>query len=73
MDFHDTPFSKDELSSETVEWLERYNRLNENDRLSVSYIPRDLYLLCGYGNTEDITVAETDSWYDLFLYKIMSG
>ena len=57
--FHEKAFSKSDLSQETLEWLEWYNALTETEQLSISYIPSDLYALCGYGDAEDIP-AETE-------------
>lgn len=57
--FYDKTFNKSALSTETIEWLEWYNGLTETEQLSISYIPSDLYKLCGYGSAEDIP-AETE-------------
>lgn len=57
--FHEKVFNKSDLSQETIEWLAWYNELTEMDQLSISYIPSDLYELCGYSNAEDIP-AETE-------------
>ena len=54
--FHDKVFSKSDLSQETIEWLEKYNELSETEQLSTSYIPSDLYELCGYGEGENTEV-----------------
>lgn len=51
--FHDRTFHKSDLSEETIEWLEWYNELSETEQLSISYIPSDLYELCGYEDVED--------------------
>ena len=47
--FHDKTFNKADLSAETLEWLEKYNAMSEDEQLAISYIPEDLYELCGYG------------------------
>ncbi len=47
--FHDKTFSKTDLSAETLEWLEKYNAMSEDEQLAISYIPADLYELCAYG------------------------
>lgn len=52
--FHDKTFYKADLSQDTIEWLEWYNSLTETEQLSISYIPSDLYKLCGYDEAEDI-------------------
>lgn len=59
--FHEKTFNKSELSAETLEWLEKYNELSKDEQLAISYIPADLYKLCGYGNaTEDIAPTEVE-------------
>ena len=47
--FHDKTFNKADLSAETLERLEKYNAMSEDEQLAISYIPADLYELCGYG------------------------
>lgn len=59
--FHDKTFNKAELSEETLEWLERYNKLRETEQLAISSIPSDLYKLCGYAEAEDIKAVEADT------------
>ena len=54
--FHDKILNKSDLSKETLEWLEWYNELDETEQLSISYIPHDLYELCGLSNAEDAPV-----------------
>ena len=51
--FHDKTFNKSDLSQETIEWLENYNNLSEEELLAISYIPSDLYELCGYPTAEE--------------------
>lgn len=51
--FHEQVFRKADLSEETLQWLKWYNGLTEEEQLSISYIPADLYKLCGYGDTQD--------------------
>ena len=46
--FHDKTFNKADLSAETLEWLEKYNAMSEDEQLAICYIPADLYELCGY-------------------------
>jgi len=59
--FHDKKLNRADLSAETLEWLERYNSLTEEEQLAISSIPSDLYELCGYGNaTEDIAPTEVE-------------
>lgn len=57
--FHDMTFNKSDLSEETLKWLEWYNGLTETEQLSISYIPSDLYELCGYSTAEDAIADET--------------
>ena len=52
--FHDKTFNKSDLSQETIEWLEIYNKLSEEEQLAISYVPADLYELCGYPTAEDV-------------------
>lgn len=59
--FHDKTFTKSDLSQETLEWLERYNELSEDEQLAISYIPNDLYNLCGYESTNEL-VATRDNF-----------
>ena len=47
--FQGRTFSRADLSEETLEWLERYNALSEEEQLAISYIPADLHRLLGYG------------------------
>lgn len=61
--FHDKTFNKADLSQETIEWLEWYNDLSEKDQLAISYIPSDLYKLCGYPEAETKD-AETELMAD---------
>ena len=51
--FHDKTFNKADLSAETLEWLEKYNAMSEDEQLAISYIPADLYELCGYGEAKN--------------------
>lgn len=57
--FHDKPFNKSDLSEETIEWLEKYNSLSAEEQLAISYIPSELYELCGYPTVEDMVAEET--------------
>lgn len=57
--FHNKTLNKSSLSKETLEWLEWYNDLTETEQLSISYIPSDLYELCGYPAQEDAVAEET--------------
>ena len=40
--FHDRTFMKKELSSDTLEWLEKYNELSEEEQLATDSIPAEL-------------------------------
>ncbi len=48
--FHDKTLNKADLSPETLNWLIQYNKLSEEEQLAISFIPSDLYELCGYEN-----------------------
>ncbi|MBQ7091764.1 MAG: hypothetical protein IJN83_03840 [Clostridia bacterium] len=41
--FHDEVFKRADLSPETVEWLEWYNELTEEEQLAISYIPGEIH------------------------------
>lgn len=58
--FNDKTFNKSDLLPETIEWLDWYNGLTETERLSISYIPADIYKLCGYAKAEDVRFVESD-------------
>ena len=57
--FHDNALNTAELSPDTVQWLTWYNTLSEEEQLAVSYVPSDLYELCGYPTAEDAAAEET--------------
>lgn len=50
--FHDKTFNKSDLSQETLEWLDWYNSLTEEEQLSIDHIPSNLYELCEYPTAE---------------------
>lgn len=54
-------YSRSDLSEETIEWLEWYNSLPEEEQLAVSSVPYDLYDLAGYGNVSGRTVETEDA------------
>lgn len=56
--FHDKVFQKSDLSEETINWLENYNNLSEEEQLSISGIPAELYEMCGYPLKEDMEVND---------------
>ena len=56
--FHDKVFHKSDLLQETLEWLEKYNALTEEEQLAISGIPADLYELCGYPKAGEVAVEE---------------
>jgi len=58
--FQDQIFSKSDLSEDTLKWLEWYNGLTETEQLAISYIPADLYELCGYRAAENAIVIERE-------------
>ena len=53
VEFHGKTFKRSELSSETVGWIEWYNRLPEEEQLAIDYMPSDLYERYEYTETED--------------------
>ena len=56
--FHDKVFHKSDLSEETIEWLENYNSLSEEEQLAISSIPAELYELCGYPTAEAMEATD---------------
>lgn len=54
--FHDEMLKKAELSEDTIQWIERYNELTEEEQLSISYIPGELHSIlfgdAAYGTEE---------------------
>lgn len=53
VEFHGQLFDKSDLTEETLEWLDWYNSLPEDEQLSVSAIPSDLLEESGISATED--------------------
>lgn len=51
--YEGTAYSRDELSSDTIEWLEVYNSLSEESKLTIDYIPYELL------PKESVSVFET--------------
>ena len=58
--FHDKILKSSDLSEETLGWLSWYNELPEEDQLAVSFIPPELYDLCGYPFVEDVTAVQAN-------------
>lgn len=58
--FHDRTFYRSDLSQDTYKWLVWYNGLSEEEQLSVSSIPAELYELGGYSELEDTVAVETE-------------
>ena len=58
IEFHDKVFHKSDLSEETIEWLENYNSLSEEEQLAISSIPAELYELCGYPTAEAMEATD---------------
>ena len=57
--FHDKVINRADLSQETIQWLERYNELTEEEQLSISYIPAEIHSIL-YGDVrEEMAVAES--------------
>lgn len=55
--FGDQMVDADGLSEETLEWLDWYNSLSEEDQLAVSAIPSELYKEIGFVGTEDAATS----------------
>ena len=54
-------YSKGDLSDETIEWLEWYNGLPEEEQLAVDHVPHDLYELGWGGAALDLPVMTEDA------------
>lgn len=54
-------YSKGDLSDETIEWLEWYNGLPEEEQLAVDHVPQDLYELGWGGAASDLPVTTEDA------------
>ena len=54
VEFHGKLFSKDDLSIETIEWLEWYNSLSPEDQLAISSVPADLYTYDSSGAVDEV-------------------
>ena len=59
--FNDKVFSKSDLSQETIEWLENYNKLSKAEQLSISSIPADLYNLYNFNVGEEPATDSNDT------------
>ena len=53
--FHGQLFNKSDLSEETLEWLEWYNSLSQEEQLAVNSIPADLY------TSDDAGTSDSDA------------
>lgn len=54
-------YSRGDLSDETIEWLEWYNGLPEEEQLAVDHVPHDLYELRWDSATSDLPVTTEDA------------
>ena len=55
IEFHGQSFNKSDLTEETLEWLEWYNSLSQEEKLAVSSIPADLY------TRDDVGTSDSDA------------
>ena len=55
VEFHGQLFHKSDLTEETLEWLEWYNSLSQEEQLAVSSIPADLY------TSDDVGTSDSDA------------
>ena len=55
IEFHGQSFNKSDLTEETLEWLEWYNSLSQEEQLAVSSIPADLY------TRDDVGTSDSDA------------
>lgn len=58
IEFHGQLFNKSDLTEETLEWLDWYNSLSEDEQLSVSAIPSDLLEESGISAAEDTEATD---------------
>lgn len=54
----DTWFDASDVSDETLRWLLWFNSLDADAQMCVSFMPGDLYELCGYPSAEDIAAVD---------------
>ncbi len=59
--YHDSFYSTEELSDETIRWLEWYNSLPDTEQLAVSYVPSELRESGMYGEGSDTQVMTEDA------------
>ena len=57
----DNWFDAADVSDETLRWLLWFNSLDEGEQLCVSYVPLDLYELCGYPLAGDVEARDAGS------------
>lgn len=58
--FHDKTLKASDLSEKTLEWLNWYNELPREEQLAVSFIPPELYDLCGYPSAGDESAVQAE-------------
>lgn len=58
--FHDKTLKASDLSEETWKWLNWYNELPKEELLAVSFIPPELYDLCGYPSAGDESAVQAE-------------
>lgn len=59
--FGNYQLDKSELSDETIEWLEQYNMLSEEEQKATSYIPKEVLTQCrllGMGTSDENAKAD---------------
>ena len=54
-------FNKDDLSMETLQWLEYYNSLDEMERYALSYIPEELLILSSQADASEENISTQES------------
>lgn len=54
-------FNKDDLSMETLQWLEYYNSLDEMERYALSYIPEELLVLSSQADANEESISTQES------------
>lgn len=56
--YYDAWFDAASLSDETLRWLLWFNSLSDEDQLAISFVPLDLYELCGYPGMDGIAAED---------------
>lgn len=70
--YEDLKINKDILSEDTIKWLEFYNDLSENEKLTVSYIPPEIINILNQSkDIEDIIPDNSSEVIDKIIGKVL--